>query len=74
LEECQAYLNVLNDHVNLNAAGLELYGYPDNQDRASDADYNYYYIGGVIINNNVAWVVVLFPALEIFTHDMIFIY
>ena len=46
MEECQVYLNVLDDQVNLDdevpPAGLELYGGPDNQ----DADGNYY-MGGV---------------------------
>jgi hypothetical protein len=48
LEECQVYLNVLDDQVNLDdevpPAGLELYGGPDNQ----DVDGNYYMVG---VNN-----------------------
>ena len=46
LEECQVYLNVLDDQANLDdevpPAELEFYGGPDDQ----DADGNYY-VGGV---------------------------
>ena len=48
MEECQVYLNILDDQVNFDdevpPAGLDLYGGPDNQ----DADGNYYMVG---VNN-----------------------
>ena len=50
LEECQVYLNVLDDQVNLDdevpPAGIELYGGPDDQLEDADGNYNYY-MGGV---------------------------
>lgn len=46
MEECQVYLNILDDQVNLDdevpPAGIELYGGPDDK----DVDGNYY-MGGV---------------------------
>ena len=48
MEECQVYLNILDDQLEVNfddevpPTGIELYGGPDDQ----DADGNYY-MGGV---------------------------
>ena len=48
MEECQVYLNILDDQLEVNfddevpPTGIELYGGPDDQ----DADSNYY-MGGV---------------------------
>ena len=64
ITECQVYLNVLDNQVNLDdddlavpPAGLELYGGPDDQ----DVDGNYYIMMGGVNNLNALDLVCKFP-------------